>query len=330
MVETVYSNKNFEAASSIRKSNSPRFLREKGSIKESEKSNMKPLTYQNQFFQSEKQQTNTTIGETKSEKRYRRQRLCFCWTPYCFGCIALLILLLSGLAALFIALLANKTSNTTTVTTITTTTITTTTTTATTATTTTATTATTTTATTATTTTVTTATTTTATTVTSTTSTTTTTENPCVLVSMGTSNILYTVTSPNTTSYYCLAFAWTSSITGLVNLAFELRQDPDYWYLDDVSVDNGTSEMLINGNFESGALSPWVRMTPNGPCSGAPGTICNWRAHSGTYDLCDGSNGCADLISQSFMATIGQAYNITFWMKSGSPGSVISANVTLT
>ena len=141
--------------------------------------------------------------------------------------------------------------------------------------------------------------------------------------------MLYTVTNPNTTSYYCLAYVWTSSITGLVTLTFQLRQDPDYWFVDDVSVYNGTAEMLINGGFESGTLSPWVRTIPNGPCAGAPGTVCSSSPHSGTRALCDGSNGCADAISQSFMATAGQTFNVTFWMRSGKAAPVIKANVTL-
>ena len=87
--------------------------------------------------------------------------------------------------------------------------------------------------------------------------------------------------------------------------------------------------MLTNGGFESGSLSPWVRTTPNGACPGVMAFVCNPSPHSGAFALCDGSNGCADLISQSFVATAGQPYNITFWMKSGSAGTVITANITL-
>jgi hypothetical protein len=110
---------------------------------------------------------------------------------------------------------------------------------------------------------------------------------------------------------------------------FQLRQDPDYWHVDDVSVYNGTAEMLINGGFETGTLAPWVRTTPNGPCGGAPGAVCTLSPHSGTHDLCDGSNGCSDAVSQSFMAIAGQSYNVTFWMKSGVATPTIKANVTL-
>ncbi|CAF4383851.1 unnamed protein product, partial [Rotaria magnacalcarata] len=83
--------------------------------------------------------------------------------------------------------------------------------------------------------------------------------------------------------------------------------------------------MLSNTGFETGNLSPWIRTTPNGACGGAPATACNFGYHSGNYSACDGSNGCADRLSQQFMATSGEIYIVSFWLKSGSTGSVISA-----
>jgi hypothetical protein len=38
--------------------------------------------------------------------------------------------------------------------------------------------------------------------------------------------------------------------------------------MDDVSVSNGTAEMLLNGDFESGFFSPgWTKSMPNGNCA---------------------------------------------------------------
>jgi hypothetical protein len=45
----------------------------------------------------------------------------------------------------------------------------------------------------------------------------------------------------------CHVYTWTSPVTGTVTLAFQLRHDPAYWYLDNVSVYNKGSQMLING-----------------------------------------------------------------------------------
>jgi hypothetical protein len=87
--------------------------------------------------------------------------------------------------------------------------------------------------------------------------------------------------------------------------------------------------MLSNGGFETGSLSPWIRTTPNGPCSGVSGAVSSLSPHTGTYSIADGSNGCADQISQQFTATIGEIYIVSFWLKSGTTGTVISAQVTL-
>jgi hypothetical protein len=126
-----------------------------------------------------------------------------------------------------------------------------------------------------------------------------------------------------------LTYEWTSLTTGLVTLAFQLRQDPDYWYVDDVSIYAGATQMLINGGFETGSLFPWMRTTPNGACSGVAGAVSNYAPHTGIYGLRDGSYQCADEISQQFMATAGQNYILSFWMLSGAPGTGILANVTL-
>ncbi|CAF2956493.1 unnamed protein product [Rotaria sp. Silwood2] len=133
------------------------------------------------------------------------------------------------------------------------------------------------------------------TTTTSTTSTTTTPTPPCTPTSVGSASTLYTTSSGSGTSYTCFAYEWTSPTTGLVTLAFELRHDPDLWFLDDVSVYAGAVQMLSNTGFETGSLSPWVRTTPYGSCWGTAGHSCSsYSSHSGNYEICDGSNGCAD------------------------------------
>jgi hypothetical protein len=87
--------------------------------------------------------------------------------------------------------------------------------------------------------------------------------------------------------------------------------------------------MLMNASFETVSVSPWIRTTPNGICAGVPGQVSNISARTGIYCLSNGTNGCADQISQAFTATTGYVYIISFWLESGSTGSVISAQVTL-
>lgn len=153
---------------------------------------------------------------------------------------------------------------------------------------------------------------------------------PCVPTSVGSASTLYSTTS-NTGggSYTCFAYEWTSPTTGLVTLAFQLRHDPNYWFLDDVSVYGGVTQMILNGGFESGSLSPWVRTTPFGSCNGSPGQVTSSSPRTGSESVSDGSNGCADQISQQFTATAGQIYIVSFWLQSGSSGSGVSATVKL-
>jgi glycine/D-amino acid oxidase-like deaminating enzyme len=152
---------------------------------------------------------------------------------------------------------------------------------------------------------------------------------PCAAVSVGSSSSLYTTSGSNTV-YTCKTYSWTSPVTGTVTLAFQLRNDPDYNYVDDVSVYNKGVQMLVNGGFESGSLSPgWVLSTPYGTCGATGGSVSNTSPRTGSYSLKDGSVGCADQVSQSFPVIGGQVYVVSFWIMLGGSGSGISASVIL-
>ena len=98
-----------------------------------------------------------------------------------------------------------------------------------------------------------------------------------------------------------------------------LEHDPDYWYVDDVSILDGATEKLVNGGFETGSLSPWIQTFPYGydPDS-LPTEVANSAgvARTGTYGLRDGSYRHADQVAQSFGAISDQTYVISFWLKS--------------
>ena len=115
----------------------------------------------------------------------------------------------------------------------------------------------------------------------------------------------------------------------MVTLTFQLRHDPGYWYIDDVSVYEDGTQKIINGGFETGSLSPWVVANPFGSCGSFGGRVSCSSPKSGSYSYADGSNGCADQVSQQFSATLGQVYVVSFWMRSSGTGSGISALVTL-
>lgn len=154
---------------------------------------------------------------------------------------------------------------------------------------------------------------------------------PCTPINVGNSSTLLSISSPSAINYLCYCYEWTAPSTGLVSLTFQLRNDPDYWFLDDVSIYNGGTQMLINGNFESGNISPWVVTSPYGPCQhgGSLGQVCTLFPHAGSYDCCDGCNTVPDQVTQSLTVTAGQTYVISFWLGTRALGSGISALVTI-
>ncbi|CAF3274409.1 unnamed protein product [Rotaria socialis] len=242
----------------------------------------------------------TTAKNTEKNKTNKRNRRCIgkiC--PACSACCCVsisigILLLLMGIAALLVFLLTNTHIVTTTATTTTSTTATSTT------------------------------------SVTTTTASTTTTPlPPCLPTSVGLASILLTISSPNDTTYGCYVYSWTSPTTGPVTFMFELRNDPGQWYVDDTSIYQGGTQMLTNIGFETGSLSPWVRTGPYGSCGGYVARICNYNCRSGSYCACDGSNSCADRLSQQFTAAAGQVYIVSFWLSTDSLGAGITATVTL-
>ena len=147
-------------------------------------------------------------------------------------------------------------------------------------------------------------------------------------MSVGSASSLFSATTSITT-YTCQTYAWTAPASGMATLAFQLRNDPSYSYIDDVSVYNKGVQMLVNGGFESGSATPgWTVSSPNGVC-GTQGAVSTLSPRTSTYCFRDGSTGCADQIAQSFPVIGGQVYVVSFWVQmSGSPPG-ITTSVTL-
>ncbi|UJR06803.1 hypothetical protein I4U23_011090 [Adineta vaga] len=291
--------------------------------------------------------------EQEKQRKHRRRRRCcglypICCSPCCcciFSILAL-VLLLSALTALLIALLTNKGNHTVTTTSTLTTSTTTTDTTATTSTSSTSSTSSSTTSSTSTSTTSSTSTSSTSSTGTSTTSTTSTSETtstsvtsttstatttttssttptpPCLPVNKGSSSNLHSATT-GPTIYTCHAFQWTAPNTGPVTLAFAMRNDPSSWYIDDVSVYHGGTQMLLNGDLESGTLAPgWIRTQANNyNCGLFQGHVSSNMPRTGTYSIRDGSMGCGDVVSQTFSAIANSLYIVSYWFKTNALGS---------
>jgi hypothetical protein len=100
----------------------------------------------------------------------------------------------------------------------------------------------------------------------------------------------------------------------------------DYSYLDNVSVvDNSASsiQLLNNPGFENSTSSPtgWVQWCQSACGSGYGQVINNSTCYSGNcyVDHCQNMN-YFDYLAQSFSATIGHTYTISFWLKQTGGG----------
>ncbi|CAF1103033.1 unnamed protein product [Rotaria sp. Silwood1] len=127
--------------------------------------------------------------------------------------------------------------------------------------------------------------------------------------------------APFSFTYYQYLYVATSTNTTMM-LAF--RQDPNYWCLDDISVEYNGMQMWQNGGFETSPLTQYYTYcNPSG--ASASGTISASCSHSGSYSFYDGAVGFSDYLSQSFTTVIGASYNISFWLanQGSTPNSAL-------
>ncbi|CAF1242016.1 unnamed protein product [Adineta steineri] len=142
--------------------------------------------------------------------------------------------------------------------------------------------------------------------------------NTCTAIMSGSTTVLLYLQDAAIFSYtyYTYTFVATATTTTMM---LALRQDPNYWCLDDVSVQYNGVELWQDGGFESSPLtSYYTYCNPNG--ASASGTISTSCVHSGSYSFYDGSVTYSDYLSQSFATVIGGSYNISFWLSNlGGP-----------
>lgn len=143
-------------------------------------------------------------------------------------------------------------------------------------------------------------------------------------------------------AYEQFGFSFIATL-GVTAVSFSFRNDPAFFYLDDVTVvANGSSNnLLVNPSFEAGtlnALAPpgWsVALLPGagrggriGSSADATRNYCN-VAHAGSQLWCDGTSNAYDSLSQTIATTPGTNYAVSFWL--GADASQVpqslSANV---
>ena len=123
-------------------------------------------------------------------------------------------------------------------------------------------------------------------------------------------------------SYSKKTYSYTASNTGvaILEFGFQAKTSSKSWHLDDVSIINNNvsnSEMLVNGNFESGTLMGWqVQCSASNACSGSGGQLSTSTCYSGTYCYDGECIGKYDFLRQAFLVTAGHSYTLSFWLKS--------------
>ena len=119
--------------------------------------------------------------------------------------------------------------------------------------------------------------------------------------------------------YYQTIHNYTAVATSTI-IAFSLRRWNAYFAIDNVSVRDyaapGT-EILVNGDFETGNLTPWVycnqmnASSTGGVRSNFSHASFGYYPQSGTYFYVGGSNISADYLFQSFPTQLGHQYKVS-------------------
>jgi hypothetical protein len=143
---------------------------------------------------------------------------------------------------------------------------------------------------------------------------------------------------------YVQFFANFTATDASTNISFAMREDPAFIFLDDVAVNDLTNpggNLIVNGGFEAGpvgasAPTNWTYLNTFGASFG--GVVENNAfiangAHSGDNYYYDGAVQAYDGITQNIATTVGDTYQVSFWMFDNSGGDIyrrISTNGDVT
>jgi fibronectin-binding autotransporter adhesin len=150
-------------------------------------------------------------------------------------------------------------------------------------------------------------------------------------------------------SYTEFTTSFTGDITGTEFVSFAFRDAPGFFAFDDASViqqgDTTNTNLLTDGDFESNTPGNVATTSPVGwqywsqpvdntgvgqvAASGTNQYGCNVPAHSGTYFWCDGSLEGYDALYQPIATTLGQTYNIAFWLEEDSGQNIVNPTLDM-
>jgi hypothetical protein len=132
-------------------------------------------------------------------------------------------------------------------------------------------------------------------------------------------------TIPHSYTQFTTSFVAINTTT---NLSFAFRDDPEFLFLDDVSVTTGGgSNLVLNPGFELGpvgssAPTDWTYLNSFGATFG--GQVESGNGNGGGNGYVDGAVQAYDGITQSIATAVGSLYNVTFFLSENSGDSTFS------
>lgn len=129
--------------------------------------------------------------------------------------------------------------------------------------------------------------------------------------------------APTSWAQYSYTFVATVTTTILRFTSATDLSNKD-WYIDDVAVSEvggSASNLLLNGDFESGPNVGWQTYTCASSCAASINSSSTCLGGSGFCynNKCTPSSN-KQFLEQSFNTTIGLTYNITAWLLKGGSG----------
>lgn len=103
------------------------------------------------------------------------------------------------------------------------------------------------------------------------------------------------------------------TISTQLTIRFKLQEDVSQWYFDDVSIRQGSGELLSNGGFESNVTGWTVILASNSTITTF--ADASGGAHSGLAYLRSQCQGASDYILRTVAVVQGQNVNISFWWR---------------